>query len=163
MANTWISVTAWFLCPSHPQPMDRPWSSPSYAHLSEMALPSTNLMSHHYLKLFPSFFIQSLCLQNIVGSTSRTLHLISSLLLVSAPHRDNKGLCHSPLRLPYTVVQVVVEQPYRRVPLTVKHCELYIYHRYSLAGVSEVPCCNQSILQQFSNKMEMTWGVDTFF
>lgn len=166
MANTWISVTAWFLCPPHPQPTDRPWSSPSRAHLSEMTLPSTNPMSHHYLILFPIFFIQSLCLQNIVGSTSRTLHLISSLL-VSAPHRGNKGMCHSPLRLPYTVVQIVAEQPYGRVPLTVKHCKLYIYHRYSLAGVNEVPCILQhlentwkSILQQFSNKMEMPWGVD---
>ena len=59
--------------------------------ISLMAPPPTNLMSRHYTIPFPIFSSQSFCLQNIVGSASKTLYLISSPLFASPPHRDHTG------------------------------------------------------------------------
>ena len=59
--------------------------------ISVMAPPPTNLMSRHYTIPFPIFSNQSFCLQNIVGSASKTLYLISSPLFVSPLHREHTG------------------------------------------------------------------------
>ena len=108
------------------------------APISVMALPFTNLVSHHYTIPFPIFSNQSFCFQNIVVSASKTLYLISSPLFVSPLHRDQAAM--------YMVQAVVIEQPYGRVPFPLKQCKFNIHHQCPLAGVSKVSCSNKSIL-----------------